>query len=486
MFENEKVVTPASNFREVGGRTSVIAFLLGMAVIAASIVFGHRYVVFPVLALSFFVALAWRKAARPWIFLISILAASPVALSRQKIEPNLIFALWFVVFNIRYLFKLPKWIYVPAALAVLGIFTGSINWISGDVMRNLAQQGANAYTYIFGMFMLLPVVYSRMAESRDHAANLQGLLFCLIVPSTLILCLAKWLGTPINTWEASLHGDDFMGMLQYRLGQASVNFLRTQVGFIFAALICASTAVVVSQVKRLYRLLAGVCLTLNTILLLVTGSFGSIFACLCGLAALFYGHFRTVKITRVLASVTAIACMLLLIWGLSPGSVKEYLGKHYEGRASQGMSQDRFMLWGRAVEQILDHPEGVGWTVSVGKRVKTVIHNEYLGYTVSYGIFGGLAYASLIVGLLLSFFQVRKKAINDPSALAIHLAGLGVVVALAVNSLTDHVASNRWYFNAIWSIIWYSYFCSRASQTGTVPEGIEHDTVISKATTSQA
>jgi hypothetical protein len=476
MFEDERIVqavnAPTSDFREVRGRSSVVAFFLGIAIIAACIFLGHRYVLFPILALSFLVTLVWRKAPRPWIFLVSILAASPVALSRQKIEPNLIFALWFVVFNIRYLFKLPKWIYVTAALAVLGIFTGAINWISGDVVRNLVQQGAYAYTYVIGTFILLPVVYSRMGESQDHAANLQGLLFCLIIPSTLILCLTKWFGTPFNVWEASLRGDQSAGYIMYRLGKAYVNFMRTEVGFIFAALTCASTAIVVSQVKRLYRLLGGVCLALNTTLLLVTGSLGSIIACLCGLAAVFYGQFRTVKITRVLASATVIACMLLLIWGLSPGSVKEYLGKHYQARASAGTDQDRFMLWGRAVEQILDHPEGVGWTVSVGDRVRSVIHNEYLGYAVSYGVTGGLAYASLVAGLMIYFLQCRKRRTEDHSALAINLAGLGVVAALAVNSMTDHVASSRWYFNAIWSVIWYSYFCSRAPQTGTVPKGI--------------
>jgi hypothetical protein len=160
------------------------------------------------------------------------------------------------------------------------------------------------------------------------------------------------------------------------------------------------------------------------------------------------------------------------------------LGKHYQDRAKQGASQDRFALWGRAVEQILDHPEGVGWTVSVGKRIKTVIHNEYLGYTVSYGIFGGLAYASLVLGLLLFFVQVPKNAINDPAAHAIQLAGLGVIVALAVNSMTDHIASNRWYFNTIWSLIWYSYFCSRAAQTGIGWHGMINETSVARAAES--
>ena len=111
-----------------------------------------------------------------------------------------------------------------------------------------------------------------------------------------------------------------------------MNFLRTEVGFILAALICASTAVTVSQVKGLYRLLAGACLASNVFLLLATGSFGSIFACLCGLAAIFYTQFRNVSITKVLVSVAVVCCMLFLTYSLSPPSVKEYLGKRYEHR----------------------------------------------------------------------------------------------------------------------------------------------------------
>lgn len=457
---NTAYIAPTSDFREVGAGKSVIAFFLGMAIIAAFIVIGHHYVAVPFLALSLFITLVWNKAPRPWIFLVSILAASPVALSKQaQVEPNLIFAFWFVVFNMQYLSKLPKWIYVAAVLVVFGFLTSSINWISGDFIRSLAGQTAQAYTYILGTFILLPIVYSRIGESRDHAANLRGLLFFLIVPSTLMLFLAHELGTPFV-----YHGIDAEGAFSYRLGTASVNFSRTEVGFIFAALICASTAILVSRVRGPHRLFAGVCLASNVFLLLATGSFGSILACLFGLAAIFYALFRTANIARVLAWVIVMACMLLLIWSLSPGSMKEYLGKHYQERAIQGTDQDRFVLWGLAINHLLQHPEGVGLTFTVGDTVKSNPHNDYLMYAVSYGVTGGLAYAYLIAGLMISFLRRLKNAINDPSTLAIHLAGLGVVVAFAVNSMADHAAANRWYFNAIWSIIWYSYFCSRAPQ----------------------
>ena len=262
-----------------------------------------------------------------------------------------------------------------------------------------------------------------------------------------------------------------------------VNFLRTEVGFILAALICASTAVTVSQVKGLYRLLAGACLASNVFFLLATGSIGSIFACLCGLAAIFYTQLRTVSVTKLLLSVAVICCMLLLIYSLSPSDMKNYLAQRYEERVVKP-DQDRPALWARGVEQLLQHPEGLGLTLAVGDEARSFIHNDYLVYAVSYGVTGGLGYTSLVAGLLISFLQRRKRLINDPSAVAVYLAGLSVTVAIAVNSMTDHSNVNRWYFNVIWCLIWYCYFCSRAPQTGNCPEGERRETGIWRATAS--
>lgn len=478
--------TPVKGFREVSGRTSVVAFFLGMAIIASSILLGRSYVFFvSFLVFSILVTLLWRKAPRPWIFLVSISAAIPIAISRYQFACNLIFALWSAVFSPRYLVRLPKWIYVPAALAVIGIFTSALNWMSGDVVRSIMRQGALAYNFFLAPFLLLPAVYLRMSESRDHGANLKGLLFCLIVPSTLILISAKLFGSVANTWEASLHAGSLSeGYLQYQLGKVIVDLSRTGVGFILAALICASTAVTISQVKNQYRLLAGTCLVSNVFLLLATGSFGSIFASLCGLAAIFHTQVRTINIKKVLLSVAVICCMLLLIYSLSPPSIKEYLGKRYEHRVVQA-DTDRLVLWARAIDYFLEHPGGVGLTYTVGDKVKTNPHNDYIVYAVSYGVIGGLAYPSLVAGLLIYFFRSRRWRSEDHSVLAIHLAGLSVIVALAVNSMTDNIGPARWYFNVIWSFIWYSYFCSRAAQTVPVPKKIKRENGISRTTASQ-
>ena len=106
MLRNEKVFqavsdplntphsAPASDFLEVHGRLPVIAFFLGMAVIAAAIFLGRSYtffIAFPIFALL--MTLLWGKTPWPWILLVSVSAATPIAVSRYQFACNLIFAI---------------------------------------------------------------------------------------------------------------------------------------------------------------------------------------------------------------------------------------------------------------------------------------------------------------------------------------------------------------------------------------------------------
>jgi hypothetical protein len=477
----------SDNFRKLPARTLGVALFLGTAIIAASILLGRSYAFYvTVLAFALFITFLWRKNPLPWIFLVSIAAATPIPLFRQQFACNLIFAACFMLVGIWYLTRLPKWIYVLAGLIIIGFITSSVNWLSGNLVGSVMRQSAYFLNFGLAPLILVPMIYVRMKESRNYQANLLGLLYFLIIPSTLILLTAKLFGTQTNVWQASLHGaSGAEGYIDYSLGKIIVDFSRTGVGFILAVLICASAAVTVLQVKLRERLIAGACLALNVYLLLASGSFGSMLAVLCGLTAMFYAQVRKVRITKVIASVAVVCCMLLFMYAISPSSTKEYLGKRFEHRVVNVADADRFTLWSRAVDYILEYPMGVGLTYMVGDKVKTHPHNEYLVYAVSYGALGGLAYPFLVVGLVISFFIRRKRVINDPAALAVYLAGLGVTVAVAVNSMTDNVGVNRWYFNIMWSLIWYCYFCSLAGQAVINREVLTSETAVAGTTAAR-
>jgi len=70
----------------------------------------------------------------------------------------------------------------------------------------------------------------------------------------------------------------------------------------------------------------------------------------------------------------------------------------------------------------------------------------------------------------------RTSSVPGPSALAVYLAGLGVIIVITINGITDHSNENRWYFNLMWSLIWYSYFCSRTERKDGVQNGVQQET----------
>ena len=446
-------------FREGRKKSIYIAFFLGVIILGSAIILGRSplYIAF-VPVLIFMITLFWRKLDRPWISIASMAASTPIAITRFGFNGNLLFALCSVLFNGRCLSRLPKWIYIPSCLIMLGLMSSSVTWMSHGLISGMMSELVTVFNMFLGPFLLLPAIYLRMKDSQNHFANMQGLLFFLIIPSTALLISAKLFGSVSNSWVASQHASSgSAGYLMYKLGNAHINFLRTEVGFILAALICASAAIAVTQVKGFYRLLAGGCLIINVFLLLSTGSIGSTVSCFLGLSAIFYTQIKKVNITKVFVPVLILCVTLILTYVFVPQSTKTYLEGRFEHRVTNANS-DRLILWGYGFDSLLEHPEGVGFTFQSSNGA--FIHNDYIVYAVSYGIFGGLGYLILIVGLLLSFIKMRKKVSRDPSALAVYLAGIGVLVALSINGITDHSNESRWYFNAMWSIIWYCYFCS--------------------------
>ena len=455
----------SAKFKESRKSSLYFAFFLGAVIIGAAIVLGRSriYIVFvPLFALI--ITWFWRKQDRAWISVASMSAASPIPVTRFGVNSNLLFVLWSLFFNMRSLSQLPKWLYLPSGLIILGLITSSINWLSKGMVSGLSREVIFVFNMFIGPLLLLPAIYLRMKNSQDKNANLQGLLFFLILPSTFVLLAAKLFGHVSNSYTAYvLHANAHPeGFLMYRLGNAYINFLRTEVGFLLACLICASAAIAISKVKGSYKIVATGCLAINVFLLLSTASFGSIASCLLGLAAIFFIQAQKVNLGKVFTSIFIICLTLVVAYVFAPQSTKEYLSKRYEYRVVN-RDADRVTLWKYGFEELVKHPEGVGFTLKGSKG--GFIHNDYISFMVSYGFLGGLGYPVLICGLFFSFLKMRKKISKDPPTLAVFMAGFGVLVALAFNGITDHSNENRWYLNAMWSMIWYCYFCSYPVRT---------------------
>ena len=143
MFENERVV-PAVNelneplstldkkttpeFPEVKGRTSVFAFLLGMAIILASIALGYSYTfAFAFFIISVFFTFRWRKAPRPWIFLVSTVASTPISPSQIRSLPAVSYLLFGLPFLTQGIYlSFPNGSILVFCLALFGFVVSSI------------------------------------------------------------------------------------------------------------------------------------------------------------------------------------------------------------------------------------------------------------------------------------------------------------------------------------------------------------------------
>ncbi len=456
---------PTGTSEELGHWSLLV---LSVGIIVGSIVAGdknHNTSTIIVALIACFVTIFWGQYQRSWIMLASIMTAAP--LNWPCAFPcNQIFALWLLLFNMNCIHALPKWLLVTALSGVVAFLCSSAGWTSGISASDIVKQSANMVMFLMGPIILIPTIYFRKATESDNLSKLKGLLYYLIIPSTLILIAAYCFGTLIRSTEAEeTHLEVDMAM-RYELGRSMIDFVRTHVGFILASLICASTPMIILKIKMTYRVLAAICLAINVFLLFFTGSVGSTSACLCSLVCIFFIAARGMSLTRTLISIVAVASVLILVWSLSPAGVKDYVSDRYHERfankETKGINAvDRFMLWQHAADYILEHPLGVGWSEEYGDKVKMYAHNDYLTYCIGFGVLGGATYAYVVLRLLIYFFRKASSICKDSYALSITLSGLGVLIVVSINSMTDHLSTNPWYFNTLWSIIWYAYFCGQ-------------------------
>lgn len=444
-------------------RLMVLAFIVGMALNVLSIWIGNPYIVTGIVIIFCGAATLLRgKYQRPWIFFATILAANPVNVN-TPVACNLLFAALLILVGLKFLRRLPRWIYIVNIIAFVGIALSSINWPAGAEGVILKEQIGAVINYLAGPFFLLPLIFSGLEGEKDGRGNFQGLLYFIIIPSTVMLFLAYQFGTPVITSGDVSHV--ITNLTTLKLWNTLFYLIRTQSGFIIASLICAAIAALIFQVGTLNRLLAAACLSFNVYLLMVSGSIGSTVAGICGVMVMLFASVFRINIFKYILMITLAAGILFTVWTVSDSGIKKYVTNRYEQRfTKKGVdAKDRIFIWKRAVSFIAEHPEGIGWTQIYIDEIKTYPHNDYFTYTIAYSILGGGIYLYVILRIGGSLIRRPRGRDESPYDLAVRMAGLGVAVVLAINSNSDHLTANRWYYNVIWSLLWFAYFCNRPS-----------------------
>jgi len=464
----------------------VLPFIVGMVFNLVSIVIGEPY---PMALLGLVAALvatlAWSGKPLAWVIFVAVIAANP-ANPTTPIALNLFAATTFLVLVNRGALKgVPKLLKValffvllsmiisiiaslPADLSIPSIHTTDISrprpwmvtWSGGATFEVLVSNVVSVVNFLLGPFLLIPLIFSRIRKNHDPEQLLKGLLLGLVVPTLLLFMLARMFGRPIM--DATSLSENLLNVLGFRLGRVDIQMIRTQVGIILAALICVSFAAAFSRVRRGIRLLAMGCLVVAVYMLMVTGSVGSTFAALAGILMILFKGRHHFSMKRYLILLFTGATLAMAGWTVLPKNLQQYAISRYElrfGQKGSGMD-DRSLRWKKSVNYLMENPSGVGWSLYI-EPLRTYPHNDYLSYALAFGVVCGLVYFLLPTGLLFSFMTFNPSSL-DPARLSLILAGAGATTVLLINSMSDHMTANRWYFNVVWSVIWYAFFASRA------------------------
>lgn len=443
-----------------GSRSLVRPIVAGMALNVASIAIGNPYFVSAIgLVAAVAAVLMWRNRPLTWIAFTSVLAANPVNLS-ASISLNLICAAALLVVEMKRIRKLPPFLLLGTTFALLSAGASAIGWRAGVTPESFFTQGAAVANYIVGPAILIPFGYAHLRR-EDPSSSLVGvLLYALILPTVAMLIAAHTFGEPLSAFTAVQEQFGAVDVTIYQLGNVAFTFTRTQVGIVLAAVVAGAFAVVLAARSRRSRVVAGICMASATALLMVTGSVGSALAIAAAAAAILVVAKRRIGARRFAAAFVAATIIVGAAAVAMPDNVQRYVASRYEERFSSGVDvSDREAKWRAAFEYLMDNPVGEGWGLFI-ERLGTYPHNDYLSYGIAFGILCGVLYAALVAAAI-ALSALRGIVVADPDRLASVLAGVGAGVVCLVNSFADHLTANRWYFNVVWSMIWFGFFAAQ-------------------------
>jgi hypothetical protein len=468
--------------------------LLGLGLHLAALAIGLPYATAGLgLAAGLAATLAWANRPLAWIVFVALLAASP-ANPTTPIALDLYAGMVFFLLSPRLGWKrMPRLVQLALLLALVSLAasllaslslvrrvpsisitdvdlprTYSTTWAGGPTEALFPTQLLAVVNYLLGPLLFLPLAFSRIRQEHPEDTLLKGWVYGLVYPTLLLFLAARAFGRPVVDANVFL-GESLMNVSTYRLGMLDIQMIRTQSGIILAALTCARFAVAISPVPRGTRLASVAGLGVSLYLMLMTGSVGSSLAALAGMVVIVILGKRRFPVRRYLALLLVGGCLGMAAWAVLPEGTRRYATTRYELRV--GKSGDPFggraVRWRKSLAFLERHPSGVGWSVYL-EPLGIYPHNDYLTYAIAYGVLCGLVYLACPVGLLLAFLTVDLKRL-EASRFALALAGAGVAAVLLINSMSDHLTANRWYFNVVWCLVWYAFFASRPARVATGP-----------------
>ncbi len=316
--------------------------------------------------------------------------------------------------------------------------------------------------YVVSIF-LLPTFYSLTIPDLAQRPFFQTLF--AILPLGYLMLIASF-GTP------STMISETGWVYKYRFFDYEITNNRTQISFMLS--ICVTTFIAMALTmlsRRTAMLLLLLALLALAVQYISGGRAGLLFLLLTWIIVgviRFQTHIR-------LRNTAILVCMLVVFVVLALVKYGDTIGTVFTTRWS-GLGESTFRdtsreeRWMSALQQVAHRPFGVGWTTHAVDIDDNIAHNDYLAYSISYGVLGGLGYLLLVMMIILrSYAIIRRTGPNVQRRLG--TITFAVSVCLLLNSMTDHLIGDLSRFIIVWSIIALGLFD---------PHSAAHNVVLSR------
>jgi hypothetical protein len=272
-------------------------------------------------------------------------------------------------------------------------------------------------------------------------------LLCLV--SIAFLAAFYYWGQAGREVISAVPGGGSIGVQQY-IGSISLDFVRTQVCIVLAALATVALAlgvgVGVNRRALPFFLGSGIC----AFMMIQLASVGSALAMVCGMAvlALWYVGVRRSPGGILLGVLLLAAVGSALYWVVIRS--ENALAYRVVEKALQFETGgiDRQVFWQEGIAEIAKTPFGQGWSTETG-------HSDWLVFLLSYGWLTGLLYLAAAGTLFVSMWRAmrRFRGAVDRQLIILLPAGLAALSVYSANSIPDMLSANIGYYETVWALI---------------------------------
>lgn len=419
-------------------------------VIAASLIAGDPILAYG-LSAAFLVLLSAMRASRETIVVASILlVATPVNLL-TPVPVSIAFAYILAVkvrTKLRGVVAGSRYIRYGSLLLLLGFALSVPGW-DEDGFSLLQAKNFVLYVGLMWVTVALLAVTLRGPRLATFAAAY------VVVAVTVLIGAAEVFGTAETVFSDQF--GDLAGVIM--LGEVPFIMRRTILGPMVGTLAAASLALLVTSTTPWVVALFSGCLAVNIYFLAIGGSVGSLFAtsiAMVAVAAIAARSRARRTAWRVLLLVGAVVGLSIYYRGALEGLLERSSARVVSHAATMGTTGgERYPLWATGLDVFIANPFGRGWPSEGPTNVTgdgLGPHNDYILYGIMYGALGALGYLVAVLGAVVLAGRSALRTVDEEGR-TVALVGLGAAVVCAVNSFTDFLVADRWYFTVMWTLI---------------------------------